>query len=307
MPGTLYETRTENISDDFDGDDGFIQGCAVSADNVFATSGNPSYIAKFDRVDLSFISENGGVVDSPMSGSDAVPNNSENKLQTSYYHDGTVYGFCRAPEIHEINPDTLDYTGTSHYEVVPESEWVDNPDVFEGITRYDGSAFGTAKWFVNLKGAENGDDRAVYRLDENFNHEETYIVNDNNPVVEGLYHGPDGISVFDIHGRTILVGSVTSREPEHEDAYPGLTVFEYDNLNDEFDYLGLARVYDNPFLTPDEGFQVVETDEVFAALRYPKDFDDTREPNILESNWNSILAHATVGDATLGDVTFGGV
>lgn len=300
----IYETRVGDISSSFSGDSGYIQGCAVSPQFVFATSGNPSYIAKYDRDDFAFIGDNPGVIDDPMSDSTAVPGGYTNKLQTAFFHNGTVYGFCRAPEIHEIDPSDITYTGTSHYEIVPESEWVDNPSVFEGITRYGGEAFNQPKWFVNLKGDSNNDNRAVYRLDNEFNHEKTYIVNANNPELEDIYHGGDGITMFDLHGHTIYVESVTARLPEHDAGYPGLAVFVYDSGGDEFDFIGLAELRGSEYNSPDEGFQLVDVDEVFAALRKPNE-SETLDPSLIEMDWSSIMASATIGDATLGEITIG--
>ena len=278
-------SNSKDFSSYTSGSEDYTQGAAVSANHVWATSAgdDKGSLWRFDRQTLDYQDENHDILDGPFTDPETLPND-RNKAQTAHYHDGYLYFFCRAPQIHLVDPDTLEYADQSWYEVIPESEFTDDFRLFEGICRYDGDAFEEPKWFFNDRANNDDSDRAVYRTDDSFNYEGRYILNDANPSLEGEHDGYDGIELWDEDNSTYMAGSITASQPGH----PGLDIFELDS--DSFNFLGTVTLDGDPDKTPDEGFQIGSLGEVYAGVRHPDgDNSTSRRPVVLEMDWTDLI------------------
>ena len=265
-------------SDQLDDTTSLLQGSAYDGEYVYMSgsegrsSDRDFQIDKYDENDLT----------DPVDSARYSASDSEflSPAQTIHYYDGKLYMFSIADaerdygdtetgSIYVFDSETLNHI-ESYESVVPEEELTDDYLRMEGITRYEGQAYDGTKWMVQDKGSndENTDvDRAVYLLDDNFNYEKKYVLNENNPSLEEDTFGFDGIEVYDQHGETFMVGSNTDNAPGN----PSLDVFMYDDVNDQWDYIGRSVMDGDEHRTFDEGFQIYDLENVWGATRYESD------------------------------------
>ena len=266
------------------------QGATASDSHVFVstTGGNATEgsLDKFNKSDLTLVDS---LEDAP--GTTDIDDDAE--LQNVQYFDGEVYWNTRDSTVFVIDATDLTYTGTKFETVVPEEELPPNHSLHEGIARYDGRAYDNPKWFFAQKSETNGDEFRVYRADENFNFEKTYRILPED-IGEPEINGFEGLSLWDKRGRTFLAGAPD--DPEFD-----LVVMQLTD-DDELDHLGRAEM--NTLAKPDEGFDIVSTDEVWAGVRDLT--NDLREPGILEADISTLIENFPPSNSgPLSDPPFG--
>ena len=172
-------------------------------------------------------------------------------LQNIHHHDGILYWMARNGWVYLMNASDLSYTGVSYSnfssEHIPEDFYF-----FEGLHRYDGVGVDQAKWFtVSLHHTgSNFNPPTLYRLNEQFEHEKTYVF-ETHPE-----KSHQGIAMFDYEGRTYLLATP-------EDVGSPLFLYEYEPKNDEFVKKGSV----SGDVVAGEGLEILSINEAWGNRR----------------------------------------